>query len=333
MTDAASSRIVTVFGGSGFVGRHLVRALAQRGWRIRVAVRRPDLAGHLQPLGAVGQIHAVQANLRFPHSVAAAVKGADVVVNLVGILQPGGRQTFDAVQAEGAAVVAQAAAAAGARVVHMSAIGADADSASHYATSKAAGEAAVFAAVPDAVVMRPSIVFGPEDQFFNRFASLAGKLPFLPLVGGGGTRFQPVFVGNVADAMARAVDGTVAGGHVYELGGPAVKTFRELLEYLLEVIGRKRLLAPLPFPVARVQAMAMEIADKISFGLMPDDLKLTRDQVILLKSDNVVSDVAIREGRTLEGLGIAPTSIESVVPSYLWRFRKHGQFEPGRGAV
>lgn len=326
-----SQQLVTVFGGSGFVGRHVVRALVKRGYRVRVAVRRPDLAGFLQPLGMVGQIHAVQANLRYPDSVAAAVKGASAVVNLVGILQEGGRQNFAAVQANGARVIAQACAAAGiARLVHISAIGADAGSKSLYARSKAEGEAAVLAAVPGAVILRPSIVFGPEDGFFNRFAALARMLPALPLVGGGDTRFQPVFVGDVAEAVARGVDGVVTGGRIYELGGPEVKSFRELLAYICEVIDRKRLLLPLPFPLARIQAGVFEILDTLTLGLLPDAIKLTRDQVTLLESDNVVSAAAVAEGRSFEGLGIAPVSVEAIVPSYLWRFRKTGQFDTAR---
>ncbi|AOG05156.1 complex I NDUFA9 subunit family protein [Bosea sp. RAC05] len=326
-----SQQLVTVFGGSGFVGRHVVRALVKRGYRVRVAVRRPDLAGFLQPLGMVGQIHAVQANLRYPDSVAAAVKGAAAVVNLVGILQEGGRQSFAGVQANGARAIAQACAAAGiARLVQVSAIGADRDSKSLYARSKAEGEAAVLAAVPGAVILRPSIVFGPEDGFFNRFAALARVLPALPLVGGGETRFQPVFVGDVAEAVARGVDGVVAGGRVYELGGPEVKSFRELLAYICEVTDRKRLLVPLPFPVARIQARILELVDTLTLGLLPDAIKLTRDQVTLLESDNVVSAAALAEGRSFEGLCIAPVSVEAIVPSYLWRFRKAGQFDTAR---
>lgn len=326
-----SQQLVTVFGGSGFVGRHVVRALVKRGYRVRVAVRRPDLAGFLQPLGMVGQIHAVQANLRYPDSVAAAVKGASAVVNLVGILQEGGRQNFAAVQANGARVIAQACAAAGiARLVHVSAIGAEAGSKSLYARSKAEGEAAVLAAVPGAVILRPSIVFGPEDGFFNRFAALARMLPALPLVGGGDTRFQPVFVGDVAEAVARGVDGVVTGGRIYELGGPEEKSFRELLAYICEVTDRKRLLLPLPFPLARIQAGVFEIVDTLTLGLLPDAIKLTRDQVTLLESDNVVSAAAVAEGRSFEGLGIAPVSVEAIVPSYLWRFRKTGQFDTAR---
>jgi NADH dehydrogenase len=323
-----SQQLVTVFGGSGFVGRHVVRALVKRGYRVRVAVRRPDLAGFLQPLGTVGQIHAVQANLRYPDSVAAAIKGADAVVNLVGILQESGRQSFAGVHANGARAVAQACAALGiSRLVQISAIGASKDSKSSYGRSKAEGEAAVLALVPGAVVLRPSIMFGPEDGFFNRFASLARMLPVLPLVGGGETKFQPAFVGDVAEAIALAVDGAVAGGRIYELGGPEVKSFRELVAYICEVTGRKRLLVSLPFPLARLQARIIEIVDMLTLGLLPNELKLTRDQVTLLESDNVVSHAAKTEGRDFAGLGIAPSSVEAVVPSYLWRFRKTGQFD------
>ena len=319
---ASSSRLVTVFGGSGFVGRHLVRALAKRGWRVRVAVRRPDLAGHLQPLGGVGQIHAVQANLRFPASVESALVGADVAVNLAGILAEGGRQTFSAVQARGAQIVAETARAQGVtRLVQISAIGADGGSAAAYSATKARGEAAAFAAYPDAVVMRPSIVFGPEDNFFNQFAGLARFLPALPLIGGGATRFQPVYVGDVAEALARAVNGDVAAGRIYELGGPRVMTFREVLEYILAVTGRKRLLLPIPFPLAEIQGAVL--------GALPGKL-LTRDQVEMLKSDNVVSAEAEGEGRTLAGLGIPATTVEAIVPEYLWRFRKTGQFAAER---
>lgn len=329
--QAPAQQLVTVFGGSGFVGRHVVRALVKRGYRVRVAVRRPDLAGFLQPIGTVGQIHAVQANLRYPASVAAAVKGADAVINLVGILQEQGRQSFSAVQANGARAVAQACAAAGiARLVHVSALGADAESGSAYARTKAEGEAAVFAAVPGAVVLRPSVMFGPEDTSFNRFASMARMLPALPLVGDGATRFQPVFVGDVAEAAARAVDGTVSGGRVYELGGPEVLSLRQILEEVCRVTGRKRLLVPLPFPLARIMGSVMQVADALTLGLIPDELVLTRDQVTLLESDNVVSPAAAKEGRDFAGIGLAPTSVEAVIPSYLWRFRKTGQFDTAR---
>jgi uncharacterized protein YbjT (DUF2867 family) len=310
--------LVTVFGGSGFLGRHVVRALARRDYRIRVAVRRPDLAGHLQPLGRVGQIHAVQANVRYPDSVTAAARHADIVINLVGILYERGARTFQAVHVEGADAVARAAAAVGARLIHVSAIGTDANSPSGYARTKAAGEAAVRAAVPAATIFRPSILFGPEDDFFNRFAAMARLSPVLPLVGGGHTRFQPVFVGDVAEATARAVDGEVAAGTTYELGGPEVKTFRELMEFVLATTGRRRLLLPLPFPLATFQATFLQFLPKPP---------LTPDQVKLLRVDNVVSPEAERERRTLPALGVEPTTIAAVVPTYLWRFRKYGQFE------
>lgn len=327
----ASQQLVTVFGGSGFVGRHVVRALVRRGYRVRVAVRRPDLANFLQPLGMVGQIHAVQANLRYPASVAAAVHGADAVVNLVGILSEKGRQRFSAVQAQGARTVAEACRAAGiGRLVHVSALGASPDSRSLYARSKAEGEAAMLNAGRQAVVFRPSILFGPEDSFFNRFALLARMMPVLPLIGGGETKFQPAFVGDVAEAIARAVDGKVEGGRIYELGGPEVKSFRELLAYICEVTGRNRAFLGLPFPVARLQARILEIVDALTFGLLPDALMMTRDQVTLLESDNVVSERAKSEGRTFKAIGIEPVSIEAVVPSYLWRYRKTGQFETAR---
>ncbi len=329
----ASDRLVTVFGGSGFIGRHVIRALAKRGYRVRAAVRRPDLALFLQPLGTVGQVHPIQANLRYPDSVARAVDGADAVINLVGILAEGGKQSFDAVQAEGARAVAEATARAGIRtLIQMSAIGADAESESAYARTKAAGEIAARTAVPDAVIIRPSIVFGPEDGFFNRFASLATKLPVIPLVGGGKTRFQPVFVGDVAEVIARAVDGSIKAGTTYELGGPEVKSFEELVRFVLETTNRKAILAPLPFAAARIQAGVMEIANRAAFGLLPEDFLITRDQVKLLEHDNVVSEAAIREGRTLEGLGIKGETVEAVVPTYLYRFRKGGQFSTGKYA-
>ncbi|MCJ2104860.1 complex I NDUFA9 subunit family protein [Methylobacterium sp. E-041] len=325
-----ASQLVTIFGGSGFLGRHVVRALAKRGYRIRVAIRRPDLAMFLQPLGKVGQIIAVQANLRYPDSVVRAVEGADVVINLVGILQETGAQSFSRLQAEGPGLIARAAAKVGAAMIHVSAIGADPNSESRYARTKAEGEAAVFAARPDAVVFRPSLVFGPGDSFFNRFASLARFLPVLPLAGAE-SRFQPVFVGDVAEAIALAADGRVPGGKVYELGGPEVATLDHLVRYMLDTTMRKRMVVSLPLPIAKIQARAMEIADTLTFGLLPADLKLTRDQVVLLQSDNVVSEAAKAEGRSFEGLGIQPTAAEAVVPGYLWRFRAAGQFAKGRG--
>jgi len=309
--------LVTVYGGSGFLGRHVVRALAKRNYRIRVAVRRPELANHLQPLGRVGQIHAVQANLRHAPSVEAAARDAQVLVNLVGILFERGRQRFDAVHSYGAEQVALAASAHSARLVHVSAIGVDEHASSVYARSKAMAERLVLAAQPQAVIMRPSILFGPEDDFFNRFAALARISPALPLIGGGMTRFQPVFAGDVATAIADAVDGGARGGAVYELGGPEVRTFKQLMQYVLTTIERKRLLVPIPFFAAKLQATFLQYLP------MPP---LTPDQVELLRVDNVVSDAAKAEGRTLQGLGVEPEPIEAIVPSYLWRFRKTGQF-------
>jgi uncharacterized protein YbjT (DUF2867 family) len=309
--------LVTVFGGSGFLGRHVVRALANRHYRIRVAVRRPELTGHLQPLGRVGQIHAVQANVRFPQSVEAATQDADAVINLVGVLFEKGRQRFDTVQAEGAETIARAAQAAGARLVHISAIGADENSPARYASSKAAGERLVLAAQPGAVIMRPSFVFGPEDEFFNRFAALACMSPMLPLPGGGHTRSQPVFAGDVAEAIAKAVDGETKPGTIYEVGGPDVRTFKQLMEFILATIERRRLLVPVPFGLMKLQAAVLQLLPKPP---------LTPDQVEMLKSDNVVSAAAHEQRRTLEGLGLIPNSIASIVPDYLWRFRKTGQF-------
>ena len=309
--------LVTVFGGSGFLGRHVVRALAKSLYRIRVAVRRPDLAGHLQPLGRVGQIHAVQANVRHPASVEAAVRDAAIVVNLVGILFERGRQRFAPVQAAGAASVAKAAAQIGARLIHVSALGADKNSRSRYARSKAQGEEAVLAAAPGASIFRPSIVFGPEDDFFNRFAAMARISPVLPLVGGGHTKFQPVFAGDVAAAIAKAADGGAKAGTVYELGGPEIRTFRELMEFVLATTERRRILMPIPFALARLQAFFLQFLPKPP---------LTPDQVELLKRDNVVSAEAAQQGRTFAALGIDPAGFEAIVPTYLWRFRKTGQF-------
>jgi uncharacterized protein YbjT (DUF2867 family) len=311
--------LVTVFGGSGFLGRNVVRALAKRDYRIRVAVRRPELAGHLQPLGKVGQIHSVQANLRYPASVEAAMRDSDVAVNLVGILTESGAQTFDAVQGKGAETVANAASAAGARMVHVSAIGADENSPSRYARAKAAGETAVLSALPSATILRPSILFGPEDQFTNRFAALARISPMLPLIGGGKTKLQPAYVGDVATAVADAVDGKTKAGAPYELGGPEVLSMREIMKIILDITDRKRMLMSLPFGLAKLQSLLLQFA--------PGPLKLTPDQVALLRSDNVVSETAKAAGLTLEGLGISPDSIEAIAPQYLWRFRPAGQFQ------
>lgn len=312
-----SDTLVTVYGGSGFLGRHVVRALARHDYRIRVAVRRPELANYLQPLGKVGQIHAVQANIRNGASVEAAARDAHVLINLVGILFERNRQRFGAVHTAGAEQVALAANAHGARMVHVSAVGADENSPSRYARSKAAAEKLVLSAQPTAVIMRPSILFGPEDGFFNRFASLARVSPALPLIGGGKTRFQPVFVGDVAAAIAIAVDGKARASTIYELGGPEVHTFKQLMQFVLTTVERKRLLVPIPFFVAKLEAMFLQF--------LPTP-PLTPDQVDLLRADSVVSEQAKAERRTLQGLRIEPEPLEAIVPSYLWRFRKTGQF-------
>ncbi|RWP00751.1 complex I NDUFA9 subunit family protein [Mesorhizobium sp.] len=311
-------KLVVVFGGSGFVGRHVVRALARRGYRIRVACRRPDLAGHLQPLGNVGQIQPVQANIRVRWSIDRAVQGADHVVNLVAILHESGRQKFTPVHEFGARAIAEAARAVGAGLTHISALGTDLNAQSEYARTKALGEKAVLETIEDAVILRPSINFGPEDSFFNRFASMARYSPVLPLIGGGRTKFQPVYVGDVAEAVARSVDGKVQGGRIYELGGPQVLTFKQCMQEMLAMIDRKRLLVSVPWWVANMQASIL--------GLLPNPL-LTKDQVLQLRGDNIVSEAAIRENRTLAGLDIQPQSIGSILPSYLWRYRPAGQFQ------
>ena len=319
MEKLIQPKLVTIFGGSGFIGRHTVSALAKRGYRIRVAVRRPDLAGHLQPLGNPGQIMAMQANLRNRDSIDRAVAGADHVVNAVGILAPVGRNTFSAVQEFGARQVAESVREHEAGLTHVSAIGADPDSGSDYARTKGLAERFVHEAVADAVIVRPSIVFGPEDQFFNKFADMARHSPFLPLIGGGVTRFQPVYVGDVAETIARSVDATIPSARIYELGGPDIMTFKECLETMLDVIGRKRRFVSIPFSVASLMG---NIAERIPFLTPP----ITADQVLLLKRDNIVSEAAIAEGRTLEGIGIALSSVATVLPSYLVRFRPQGQF-------
>ncbi|MDZ7822868.1 MAG: complex I NDUFA9 subunit family protein [Ahrensia sp.] len=317
--SSRSPKIITVFGASGFLGRHVTRELAKRGYRIRAAVRRPDLAGHLQPLGDVGQIAPIQANLRDRPSVERALEGADAAVNLVGILYEGGKQTFNAVQEFGAKAIAQSCAARGMKLVHVSAIGADAASEAGYARTKGRAEQAVIEALGEnAIIMRPSIVFGPEDNFFNQFANMARFSPALPLIGGGHTKFQPVYVIDVAVAIAKAIDGELKGGTIYELGGPEVLSFKQCLETTLSVIGRKRILANIPWPIARLQGAI--------FGMLPKPL-ITTDQVKMLRVDNVVSAAAQAEGRTLEGMGIKGATIAAILPTYLWRFRETGQFK------
>lgn len=319
MADLAPG-VVTLFGGSGFIGSQAVRALARRGWRIRVAVRNPVLAIEVQPLGDPGQIQFMRCDVTNPDDVARALRGSDALVNLVGVLHDGGkRRGFQAVHVEAARTIAQAARAAGVRrVVQISAIGADLDSPSAYARSKAQAEQEIRAVHPDAVILRPSLVFGAGDGFLNRFASMATFSPVLPLIGGGETKFQPVYVGDVAEAIARAVVQGAAAGRTYELGGPSVWTFREVLELVKRETGRDRLLASVPFVVARPLGAALEMVGL--FGLTPP---LTRDQVLMLEVDNVVAPGAA----TLADLGVVhPTGMEAIAPSYLWRYRTGGQF-------
>jgi uncharacterized protein YbjT (DUF2867 family) len=309
-----AQQVATIFGGSGFIGRYIVQRLARRGWILRIAVRRPDQALFLKPLGDVGQIVPIAANIRYERSIAAAIEGADTVVNLVGILYQGGPQRFDAVHADGARRIGRAAHAAGVeRLLHVSALGADPQSDSAYARSKAAGEALLREHFPAATILRPSIVFGPEDNFFNRFAAMARLSPILPLIGGGTTKFQPVYVGDVADAAAKALTNEVAAGETYELAGPKVHTFRELLEILLSIIDRRRYLVPIPYPLANLQAAVLQ--------WLPHP-PLTTDQIRLLQHDNVAS------GRLpgLADLGIQPSGLEAILPSYLDSYRPGGRF-------
>ncbi|MEO8812104.1 MAG: complex I NDUFA9 subunit family protein [Caulobacteraceae bacterium] len=311
--------LVTVFGGSGFVGAQIVRALAKRGLRVRVAVRRPGRGYRLRMLGEVGQVEIVQANIRDAASVGRALDGAEACVNAVGVLHESGRQTFEAVHVDGVRAIAGAAAARGIQIfVHLSAIGADPASRSVYARTKAAGETASREAIASTTVMRPSIVFGAADRFFNRFAAMATLSPALPLIGGGATRFQPVFVTDVANAVGEAAIQSVAAGRTYELGGPAVRTFRELMELMLREIGRSRLLVPIPFGVASLMGAAGDLVAATGLIAPP----ITRDQVDLLRSDNVVSADALG----LADLGIVASAMEPIVPTYLYRYRKGGQY-------
>lgn len=328
--DRFSPKLVTVFGGSGFVGKHLVQALAREGYRVRVAVRRPDLAGETRMFGSVGQILPIQANLRNEASVRRAVDGADIVVNLVGVGYETAAQSFAAVNADGAALVAQAARAAGVKaLVHVSAMGVEAAAeVSDYAASKLAGEKAVFDAFPQAVILRPSLMFGHGDGFFNKMGGLARALPFMPLISPD-TRFQPVHVGDVAEAIVGAVEGKVKTGRVYELGGPEVETNRALMTRILREAGRKRPLVPMAPGIAKLFALP--------FSFLPITPLVTEDQVELLGIDNVVSEAAIKDKRTLAAFDIDPASMDEVLPEYMWRFRKHGQFDrdnaSGSGSV
>ena len=313
-----ANNLVTIFGGSGFLGTQVVQLLARRGYRIRVAVRRPDLAGHVRPLGAVGQVQPIQANIRNADSVMRAVEGAGTVINLVGIRHERGRQQFRAVHTMGAKTVAEAARRAGTTtLIQISALGADPQSASGYARSKALGEAEVLAAFPEAIIIRPSIMFGPGDEFFNLHGTLARLLPVLPLIGGK-SKFQPIYVGDVAEAIAAAVNGAVKPGRVYELGGPEIVTHREIVERVLRESQRSNPLLPVPRTLAKLMAAPLAI--------LPAPL-LTGDQVDLLMSDNVVSGEATREKRTLHAFGVSPTPMDAILPGYLWRFRRNGQFD------
>ncbi len=314
------SKLVTIYGGSGFVGRYVARRMAKAGWRVRVAVRRPNEAIFVKPYGVVGQVEPVLCNIRDEASVAEVMVGADAVINCVGILAPSGKNTFDNIQTEGATRVARIAAQQGIKkLVHISAIGADADADSDYARSKAEGEAGVLQHMPQAVILRPSIVFGAEDEFFNRFAGMTRMAPILPVVGAD-TKFQPVYVEDVARAAEVALTRTDVAG-VYELGGPDVNTFRALMEQMLHVIRRRRMVLNMPFGIARIVAFFAGLVQTLSLGIIK--APITADQVANLRHDNVVSASA----RGFAELGIEPIAMESVLPDYLWRFRPSGQYD------
>jgi NADH dehydrogenase len=310
--------LVTIIGGSGFVGTQIVQELARAGYRVRVAVRRPDLAGHLRPLGGVGQVVPMQANVRYPDSIAAAVRGAAVVINLAAVGVEKGKQRFRAVNVMGARRVAEAAKAAGVKtLIHMSVIGADENSPSLFARSRAMGEAEVRAAFPSAIIMRPSVIFGTNDEFFNKLGLIARMLPIMPLFGGK-THFQPVYVGDVAEAFAEAVKGNLKAGKTFELGGPDVLTNRELVERVLRYTNRSNPILPLPAFVGRLLAFPL--------SFLPKPL-VTGEQVTLMGIDNVVSPEAAKEKRTLAGMGIVPRPLDAVLPGYMWRFSANGQFD------
>jgi uncharacterized protein YbjT (DUF2867 family) len=314
------SKLVTIIGGSGFVGRYIARRLAKEGWRVRVAVRRPNEALFVRPYGVPGQVEPVACNIRDDASVRAVIHGADAVVNCVGTFRKGGKNNFDAVQVDGAARVARISAAEGvSQLVQISSIGADKASDSDYSRTKGEGEAAVLAAFPTAVILRPSVIFGTEDGFFNRFAAMTRMGPILPVVGAN-TRFQPVHVDDVAQAAVKAVKGEAAPG-VYELGGPEVDTFRGLMGRMLKVVQRRRAVVNVPFFVARIMGFGFDMIEAVTLGLIENKM-ITRDQVKSLKQDNVVSPGA----RGLADLGITPTAMEAVLPEYLWRYRPSGQY-------
>ncbi|SDE33140.1 complex I NDUFA9 subunit family protein [Ruegeria marina] len=315
------SKLVTIYGGSGFVGRYIARRMAKEGWRVRVAVRRPNEAMHVKPYGVVGQVEPVACNVRDDMSVAQAMQGADAVINCVGVLNETGKNSFDAVQAEAPERIARIAAANGvARMVHISAIGADADSDSEYSRTKALGEAGILRHMPDAVILRPSVIFGAEDQFFNRFAGMTRFGPVLAIVGAD-TRFQPVHVDDVARAAVKGALGQAEPG-VYELGGPEVASFRDLMQRMLDIIHRRRIVVALPFPIARIMAAVLDMAKFVSFQLFPNNI-LTRDQLKNLRRDNVVAEGA----NGFAELGIEPKTMQSVLPTYLWKFRPNGQYD------
>ncbi|MCR8549624.1 complex I NDUFA9 subunit family protein [Salipiger sp. P9] len=314
------SKLVTIYGGSGFVGRYIARRMAKLGWRVRVAVRRPNEALFVKPYGVVGQVEPVLCNIRDDESVRAVMQGADAVVNCVGTFDAKGKNNFDAVQHEGAERIARIAAELGVgRMVQISAIGADKNSDSDYARTKALGEEAVLAHMPEAVILRPSVIFGTEDQFFNRFAAMSRLGPVLPLVGAD-TKFQPVYVDDVAQAAVMGVTGDAAPG-IYELGGPEVLSFRALMEQMLLVIRRRKLIANIPFGIASVMGWSFELLQTLTGGLFK--AQITRDQVTSLRQDNVVAE----DAKGFAALGIVPTSPEAVLPDYLWRFRPSGQYD------
>ena len=314
------SKLVTIYGGSGFVGRYIARRMAKAGWRVRVAVRRPNEAIFVKTYGVVGQVEPVLCNIRDDASVASVMKGADAVINCVGVLAESGKNSFDAVQSEGATRIARISSEMGIkRMVQISAIGADLESESDYARTKAEGEAGVLKYQPDAVILRPSIVFGPEDEVFNRFAGMAHMAPVLPVVGAK-TRFQPVYVDDVAEAAVMGVLGQANG--IYELGGPATMNFRELMELMLEVIRRSRLVLNIPFFAAKIMAFGFDMLQVVTLGLVKNGM-ITRDQVKNLRNDNVVDEKA----QGFDALGIEPTAMVSVLPEYLWRFRPSGQYD------
>lgn len=318
-----SGKLAVVFGGSGFLGRNVVRELAKRGWRVRVAVRRPHHAQFLRPMGAVGQIQLTQANVRYPASVAQAIKGADAVINLVGLLTQSWSQSFEAVQAAGAETIAKIAKEQDVKsFIQVSAIGADAKSDSLYARTKAEAEQAVLSAIPSATIMRPSLIFGPEDDFFNRFAQMATLSPLLPLIGGGKTKFQPIYVDDVADGICAALEKPQSQGRIFELGGPKVYSFKELMDLLLVQTGRKRMLLPLPFWGASIIGRFGEAFRFIPFFDQP----ITRDQVKLMKADNIVGVSDDENVGTIEDFAIETTTLEAILPEYMVRYRKYGQF-------